>query len=199
MDTTETLNFLKIHKEERSTDLHKEFKRIAKYLFEQLVIIKNGETKYCLTDIEFYLLASWHQDFYTYGKEPQKSIGKWFYHSSGIDFTFGDEIQNNYGGILIRGIIEMKNYRPINGCWNVFKELSDKHTIIDKIGFITEGLSYSISKFRELKEELLFKKRKGLNPDNFKKNSEKFDPKIFSIENNIDIQDYLSRSYRFFI
>jgi len=192
----DSLTFLQI--DHHSSDLTNEFERIAKILFEQFVITNNDKTRYCLADIEFYLLASWHQDFYIYLKEPQKLMGRWLKHNSGIDFTFGNGDENMWAGILIRGIIEMKNYRPINGCWNVYDELRGDHMKVDSSSMIIEGLSYSLSPFREL-QKIGSKNRKGLNPESFKKNANNFNSSVFPIDTETDINDFLSRKYRFYI
>jgi len=193
MNTKEDLDFL--HVRQKSDNLNEEFHRMAKELFESFVFIKMNGSRFCLTDIEFYLLAEWHQDFFTYAKPEQKIFGKLLRHNSGIDLTFGIETENIWGGILIRGIIEMDKFFPTNGCWYSYKKLIDNP--VPK-GIITYELSYSIEKFRDI-TLMTSKKRKGLTPERFKKNVAKIGSNVFSNikEDSRSIDDFASRKYRY--
>lgn len=195
MENLNNLDFLKV--KQQSNDLQAEFKRMAEILFEQFVIIKFDETKYCLADIEFYILARWHQDFYSYGKEQQKTFGKLWRHYSGLDLTFGDESQNIWGGILIRAVIEMKNWNLFDGCTIAYDELTKGQVEFDEQDFVKSGLSYSISKFKDIGDSLRTRTRQGLTLEQFEKKSSAFDQNSFKVDDFNDLNGYRSKQYRF--
>lgn len=77
-----------------------EFKEAAELLMN-LCSIQKGEKEYEIVDIEFYMYNSQHPDVITYPRVMD--MGRWFFHSSGVDLTF-HSTSNRFGGILIRGI-----------------------------------------------------------------------------------------------
>ncbi len=78
------------------------FSAIAERLLKNYKLQVN-ESWYRLLDIEFYYYAEGlYEDVYAHKHEAQLEAGKWYFHGSGIDITFGD--RRNYGGILIRAI-----------------------------------------------------------------------------------------------
>lgn len=77
-----------------------EFKEAAELLMD-LCSIQKGEKEYEIVDIEFYMYNSQHPDVITYPRVMD--MGRWFFHSSGVDLTF-HSTPNRFGGILIRGI-----------------------------------------------------------------------------------------------
>lgn len=77
-----------------------EFKEAAELLMN-LCSIQKGEKEYEIVDIEFYMYNSQHPDVITYPRVMD--MGRWFFHSSGVDLTF-HSTPNRFGGILIRGI-----------------------------------------------------------------------------------------------
>lgn len=77
-----------------------EFKEAAELLMN-LCSIQKGEKEYEIVDIEFYMYNSQHPDVITYPRVME--MGRWFFHSSGVDLTF-HSTPNRFGGILIRGI-----------------------------------------------------------------------------------------------
>lgn len=101
-------------------DAHSKFKKIAENLMCDY-IIKKGEKKYAIVEIEFYLYSNNHRDYITYPREIE--AGRWFFHSSGVDLTFqskGISLKYQYGkkqytlqkdtffgGILIRGLYKL--------------------------------------------------------------------------------------------
>jgi len=94
-----------------------DFQRIAHELLNNWVL-KVEDAFYRLTEIEFYYSGNIHKDPYIHGNDLQKQKGKWYFHGSGIDITFGDG--NAYGGILIRAIYKINRgeeiycYGPLN-------------------------------------------------------------------------------------
>lgn len=94
------------------------FNEIADFLLNKYVI-RVGDKKYRLLEIEFYLYSSSHPDLITYPR-VDKEGGNWFFHQSGVDICFQSSCvpaskdnkycldkANNFGGILIRSIIEL--------------------------------------------------------------------------------------------
>jgi hypothetical protein len=101
-------------------DVQNEFQRIATSLMNEYVLIAN-KSKYRLAEIEFYMYEKGkHEDTFIHAnvlddKKPniakilQSKMAKWYYHYSGIDITFGNIEENGsrFGGILLRGLIEV--------------------------------------------------------------------------------------------
>lgn len=77
-----------------------EFEEAAKLLMN-LCFIQKGEKEYEIVDIEFYMYNLQHPDVITYPRVME--MGRWFFHSSGVDLTF-HSTPDRFGGILIRGI-----------------------------------------------------------------------------------------------
>jgi hypothetical protein len=106
------------------------FIKTATSLFTDYVLVVNHDY-YRLLDIEFYYYApGTFEDVYAHKHEAQLQMGKWYFHGSGIDITFG----NGYchGGILIRAIAKLtgegngdKNgiHKEIHGPLNVKTEI----------------------------------------------------------------------------
>jgi 3-methyladenine DNA glycosylase Mpg len=112
-----------IHEDAIDTD----FQRIANDLLNNWVL-KVENVLYRITEIEFYYKDEdkKHDDSYIHGHVLQKQEGKWYFHGSGIDITFGSE--GAYGGILIRAIYNIKDkeycYGPLNCILEIFSNLS---------------------------------------------------------------------------
>lgn len=86
------------------------FPQIAELLMTKYAIRK-GDELFRFTDIEFYYYNSCMDDRREDGTTRQVTYprttppGHWFFHSSGMDLTFGSKKEEGYGGgILIRGI-----------------------------------------------------------------------------------------------
>lgn len=186
-----------------SSDLSATFQRIANELFTDVTIESNchKEKKYALWDLEFYLLSQEHQDFYTYAQPLQLTCGNWMKHDSGIDLTFGFEDGQNffYGGILIRGIIELTNHIPIRGSWYVSQELTGHQPAngevkVDLISIVFEPIRKNV--------QTQTAQRKGLKKEKFRLNIEQFmkkNEKVISLENEIiNSERYHNKQYRFY-
>ncbi|MEX0982569.1 MAG: hypothetical protein WD577_14585 [Bacteroidales bacterium] len=104
------LNFLKISEETKG-----EFRKIADILFNSYAI-QNSKSIYRLSEIEFYWKSPTHKDDSTYPRRyVNPSTGEWFFHYSGVDIALrNDEIQG-YGGILIRGIVDVNSGKKYKG------------------------------------------------------------------------------------
>ncbi|SFG29670.1 hypothetical protein [Pontibacter chinhatensis] len=106
------------------------FFSIASKLMRDYQLVVN-EQRYRLVDIEFYYYApGMFEDVYAHKHEAQLQVGKWYFHGSGIDITFGDG--ECYGGILIRAIAKVTGegfacldgiYREVHGPLNVKTEI----------------------------------------------------------------------------
>lgn len=100
-------------------DFEDSFAEMAKHIFKNYCLEANGE-KYDFTEIEFYYYSenNKHPDPWCY-RQPNKnkaflpSDTLWF-HYSGMDITFDNEGNDEYGGILIRSIKD-KDGNQTNG------------------------------------------------------------------------------------
>ncbi len=98
-----------------------DFLRIASELMNFHVLIAGNQT-YRFTTLEFYYFDKEnHPDIYSHQHALQKTTGKWYFHGSGLDITFGNE--DVHGGILIRGIKNLQKNTFINGPINCVQEL----------------------------------------------------------------------------
>ncbi len=103
-----------------------DFQRIANDILNHWVL-KVEDALFRITEIEFYYKnAEYHIDSYIHGHELQKQKGKWYFHGSGIDITFGDG--EAFGGILIRAIYNITDkkycYGPLNCILEIFSNLT---------------------------------------------------------------------------
>lgn len=107
------------------------YKRIAEKLMNGYVLQVRRKL-YRIVDCEFYYHSKNHEDPYVHGHERQKeSTGEWYFHGSGLDITLSNG--ESYGGILIRGIAEIKSpapperadaiIGPLNVCTEIFKQI----------------------------------------------------------------------------
>lgn len=155
-------------------DVHSKFKKIAENLMCDY-IIKKGETRFAIVEIEFYLYSDNHRDYITYPREIE--AGRWFFHSSGVDLTFQSKgisliYQNGkeqytlqkdviFGGILIRGLYnlnsnENKNkndmyifgpQKCVNLLWDKFNAFESSDEEYPVLVPVTEKDKISKSKF----------------------------------------------------
>jgi hypothetical protein len=104
------LEFLVIKKE-----TEEEFKKIADILFNRYAI-QNSRSIYRLSEIEFYWNSPTHKDESTYPRKyVDPSTGEWFFHYSGVDIALKNDEIHGYGGILIRGIVDVKSGKKYKG------------------------------------------------------------------------------------
>lgn len=107
------------------------YKRIAEKLMNSYALQLRNKL-YRIIECEFYYRSDKHKDPYVHGHKRQKeSIGEWYFHGSGLDITLSNG--DAYGGILIRGIAEIKSPEvpergdeiigPLNVCTEIFKQI----------------------------------------------------------------------------
>lgn len=142
----------------REEDLKNKFEEIAKKLFTEYYIEKNG-IKYYFMELEFYYYCDNHKDFITYPRYAE--AGDWFFHASGVDICFDSNLEYDendkittdlkkahFGGILIRSL---KKVTPdfvkfLTGPHNCCYDLFDRFSAIDEI------FKYPIIKRKEKSE-----------------------------------------------
>jgi hypothetical protein len=139
------------------------FQRIANDLLNNWVI-KVEDALYRITEIEFYYRdeARNHDDSYVHGHKMQKQKGKWYFHGSGIDITFGNE--KSFGGILIRAMVNIHSNEYFYGPLVCVQELFRNFPAI----FNTE-INFGLipAKNGQLSfEKLIRAPRVGLKPEN---------------------------------
>jgi len=112
------------------------FDEVAEMLLNEYVIRK-GEELYRMTNVEFYFFNQHHPDVITYPRTCE--AGMWFFHSSGVDLTFASDCKSApgakptfcaegafYGGILIRGIRNVRTGEDLKGPYLSCDRLFDK-------------------------------------------------------------------------
>ena len=68
-----------------------DFARIADDLMNRWILKCEG-SQYRITEIEFYFQSDSHNDMYTHAHKLQKETGRWYFHGSGVDLSFGSDI-----------------------------------------------------------------------------------------------------------
>lgn len=131
--------------------LDDKFSTLTHYLMNYLCLVV-ADKPYRITELEvYYHDKDNHPDPYVHCSPEQGFAGKWYFNGAGLDITFGDYKKDIYGGLLIRGIREIKKFgeksRYIDGPSNVLKE------IFSNIGNIVMGEG-SIC-LRELNQEVI--------------------------------------------
>lgn len=166
-----------------SEDIEKSFDTIA-YSLTNFLVLRVNDKLYRITEIEIYYFNNKsHPDPYVHKDDRQTTQAKWYFHSSGVDITFGewDEEKRKriYAGILIRGVKDIEESRYIDGPLNVVSE------IFDQFGHINNNrktLELIENQFFEEEEEPIKAHRVGL-----------------SIKKGRVFQDYKARLYRYIV
>ena len=136
-------NYLKLDFGSEPQKLEDKFYELATYLMNELCLSVAGK-RYKITELEIYCNdKKEHNDPFIHGSVEQLSCGKWYFHGSGLDITFGDAERGIHAGILIRGIVEWGTNKYINGPLNVLKEIffNMGDVFIDKGGFCLQALT----------------------------------------------------------
>lgn len=140
---------------------------LAKYLLFETHIVANDQT-YRMLEIELYICNDKHKDIFTHCHREQKNMLTWYFHQmsdkehsykggtfKGLDITCGGSI-DNYGGILIRAIMNETTDEVIEGPCNVVNELlkqtkcnSIKELVIEKFNNNLSCVEHSLLKVKE--------------------------------------------------
>lgn len=153
----------------KKNNIDNDFNRIAFDLMNNWMF-KIESKLYRICEIEFYLKSESHNDTYTHGHKLQKEKERWYFHSSGIDITFGEN--GFYGGILIRAIYDIKEnqytYGPLNCVTELFSNINNIYNSNISFGLVS-------SKESNIKIETpIAAPRVGLNPQKDKAKYEAF-------------------------
>lgn len=81
-------NLLSALNEVYTADIQSKFHEIAEKLMYNY-IIKKGEARYAIVEIEFYYYSPYHPDIITYPRNL--SAGRWFFHQSGVDLIVNQQ------------------------------------------------------------------------------------------------------------
>ncbi|MDD5401362.1 MAG: hypothetical protein PHQ93_09270 [Sulfurimonas sp.] len=131
-------------------DYQGSFNKIANYLLN-CVELQVKTKKYEFTEIEFYYYSDDHKDCALHGDELQKTSNGWYVHNKGrggIDITFGN--CDNFGGILIRGIKEVKSDgKYIDGPLNIMNFFKSQFSCQNKME-IQDKLTLGIIAFIQI-------------------------------------------------
>lgn len=137
------------------------FQRIANDLLNNWVL-NVEDALFRIAEIEFYYKGENHIDSYIHSHDLQRHKGKWYFHGSGIDITFGNE--TSFGGILIRAMVNIQSKEYFYGPLVCVQELLRNFPTIfnTKINF---GL-IPAEKGQLFYEKLIRAPRVGLKPEN---------------------------------
>lgn len=122
-------------------DLERVFDEISVALLRQTKLVA-GQSEYLIKEIEFYFSGDYYNHFDSYAHsnqyktvQRQGEFGEWYFHRyksadtyakqkfRGLDLTFGNKDFNNFGGILIRQIQNIKGQQIITGISNIVGEI----------------------------------------------------------------------------
>ena len=83
-----------------------------------------GKNAYRITECEIYYMDIDHQDPYVHCGDEQMTAGKLYLNKAGgVDITFGNPNYPAWGGILIRGILNLRTNQYINKITEVVAEI----------------------------------------------------------------------------
>lgn len=99
------MNNLQINKTSREKIIES-LEVIAKELILNRLIVVN-KSKFSLIDIEIYYWHNFHKDDYAKGIKHTRPYGDFELHRYGIDISLGNAKNNDFGGILIRGLYDI--------------------------------------------------------------------------------------------
>ncbi|KPK86991.1 MAG: hypothetical protein AMS27_03615 [Bacteroides sp. SM23_62_1] len=127
---------LSVKKLDSARNIQTQFDKVAGKLLNGYELVVSRKA-YRLFEIEFYYHSAIHPDPFVHKHLQQLTKGRWYFHKKGaiyrpgiyrgVDLTFGDEDSKNFGGILIRGIVNHEDltdyvYGPAK-CVDHFREL----------------------------------------------------------------------------
>lgn len=178
------------------------FDKVALELLTNCIVI-TPQSKYSLTEIEFYYYSDIHQDPYVHRNKRQLKFCSWYFHRfkkidsflrfsrNGMDITFGDIENSIYGSILIRKIKNIETKEITSGINRVVKELIKD---IENKNITLLATSENIN---------IFDKNQFLHIDI---NSEKIDIPVkktirtgLTKKDDLIFKEYYNKSYHYFI
>jgi hypothetical protein len=152
-----------------------DFKRIASSLMNDNVLLV-GDNYYRFTSLEFYYFEKDnHADVYSHQHDYQTTSGQWYFHGSGLDITFGS--QGVYGGILIRGIKNLKEKKYINGPILCIQELFNNLGAVNsdkKLSFFIAEIPWDRMGSLVEEQKVYYSRRVGLNKNVDKSDDSRF-------------------------
>ena len=187
--------------DQNDQEVEKSFDRIAKDLFNNYLLNIQGN-RYRLTEIEFYYKSDNHKDSYTHENERQLTKDNWYFHRfknpekykkvpvKGLDLTIGNKNKNIYGGILIRGIKDIKNNDIIDGPGKIVNKIIDILGT-DKIDKIVKTNVYNV--FEKNKSGIYLEKNKNPKFEVYKCKRKLPKP------NSKEKEKFVDRFYKYFI
>jgi len=159
------------------------FDGLANCLMNHLVL-KFGRSVYRITECEFYYDdGDSHSDPYVHGGDQQLTSGEFYLNKvSGIDLTFGSDIPKIYGGILIRGVKNLKTKEFTNQVTKVTKKFIDGmgEVIFDDIKI----------KFYDVQNEYYVNNKKTVPIKS---------TRIGLSKKDSDVDDFINRHYRYMV
>lgn len=170
-------------------EIEKWFDEIANQLMNYYCL-KVGDSEFRITECEIYYreMGGPHNDVYVHTEKPQLTLGQLYLNKAGgFDITFGKDLDNDkeniYGGILIRGVRNIKTGERFNKITKIVIEF------FDKIGnIIDENRTISINK---INNELL-KMSEGSDSKIIKVNRHNLNYKTEDID-----RKYFNKPYRY--
>lgn len=99
-------------------------------------VISVNDSLFSLIDLEVYYWHDLHQDDYARGVKHLKPFGEFEAHRYGIDLSLGNQLNVEFGGILVCGLYDIKKSQPIpksavkNTLFNQFKLGENKFELI---------------------------------------------------------------------
>jgi hypothetical protein len=103
-------------------DMTGQFEKLASCLMNHF-LFKVGKTDFRIVECEFYFFSidDIHHDPYVHQNRKQQECNTWYFHGAGLDVTIGNK--QNFGGLLIRGIADVKSGNTYSGPLNVVSHL----------------------------------------------------------------------------
>lgn len=99
------------------------FNSLANHLMNHLSLVV-GKNRYRITECEFYYSDIDHKDPYVHCGDEQMTVGKLYLNKAGgLDITFGNPAFPAWGGILIRGIRNLKTNQYVNKITEIVAEV----------------------------------------------------------------------------
>jgi len=190
-----------------------QFDELAKYLLFETHIVANDQT-YRMLEIELYVCNDKHKDIFTHCHKEQGNMLTWYFHQmsekehsykggtfKGLDITCGGNGEGsegnnkkNYGGILIRSIMNETTNDVIEGPCNVVNELlkqvkcnSIRELVIDKFNNNLSCIEHSLLKVEEKHydaDDMYVAPRIGLSMKGY---------------NTDEKQNYVDKNYRYIV